>query len=48
MGRTQVWLTFDYDNTWNGKHYARKIVRPIFAEREHEIVVVTVYTYDEA
>lgn len=48
MGREQARLSLAYDRTWNGKHYARKIVRPIFAEREYEIIVVTVYTYYEA
>lgn len=47
-GRRQARLSLAYKQTWNGKHYARKVVRPIFVEREHEIVVVTVYTYYEA
>lgn len=36
---------FLFNADWNGKHYATKQVRPVFAEEETEIVVVTVYTY---
>ncbi|KPK50731.1 MAG: hypothetical protein AMK72_01450 [Planctomycetes bacterium SM23_25] len=44
-GRTECRLDFAFDGTWNGKSYATKQVRPIFAEEANEIVVVTVYTY---
>ena len=36
---------FTYSGEWNGKSYGTKQVRPIFVEEEHEIVVITVYTY---
>lgn len=34
-----------YDQDWNGKYYGTKRIRPIFEERDLEIVVITVYTY---
>ncbi len=36
---------FAYNTEWNRKVYKTKKVRPIFADKEHEIEVVTVYTY---
>lgn len=36
---------FAYEALWNGQHYARKRVRPVFVENPKEIVVVTVYVY---
>jgi len=36
---------FLFENEWNKRYYKVKQVRPIFAEEEAEIVVVTVYTY---
>jgi len=36
---------FPFKAEWNGKLYATKQVRPIFADEEHLIVVITVYTY---
>ena len=36
---------FPFGEEWNGKHYAFRRVRPIFAEENLEIVVITVYTY---
>lgn len=36
---------FPFDSKWNGKYYKTKRVRPIFEERDLEIVVITVYTY---
>jgi|HubBroStandDraft_1064217.scaffolds.fasta_scaffold213842_1 hypothetical protein len=36
---------FPFEALWNGQHYARKRVRPIFVERPEEIVVITVYVY---
>jgi hypothetical protein len=36
---------FPFDAHWNGRHYATKQVRPIFAEEPTELVMVTVYTY---
>jgi hypothetical protein len=36
---------FSFESLWNGQHYARKRVRPIFIEGREEIVVITVYVY---
>jgi hypothetical protein len=44
-GRWESSREFPYNSDWNGTFYARKRVRPIFAEEATEIVVVTVYTY---
>jgi len=35
----------DQHKEWNGRYYKSKVVRPIFTEKEDEIIVVTVYTY---
>ena len=45
MGRMECRKDFQFDQTWNGKRFATKQVRPIFVEEAVEIVVVTVYTY---
>ena len=34
-----------FKSDWNGKYYKNKRIRPVFEERELEIVVITVYTY---
>ncbi len=44
-GRFQASAEFPFGQTWNGKVYATKQVRPIFVETDVEIVVGTVYTY---
>jgi hypothetical protein len=44
-GRLECRKEFVLDALWNGRHYARKQVRPIFVEEPQEIVVVTVYVY---
>jgi hypothetical protein len=44
-GRIQCRKDFPCNGPWNGKQYATKQVRPIFAEEPDEIVVVTVYVY---
>ena len=44
-GRFEAAGEFVYNGDWNGTQYSMKRVRPIFAERADEIVVVTVYTY---
>ena len=44
-GRLECRKDYAYDAIWNKKHYRTKQVRPIFVEEEHEIIVVTVYTY---
>ena len=45
IGRQECSKEFAFGRYWNGKLYALKRVRPIFAEETIEIVVVTVYTY---
>jgi hypothetical protein len=45
QGRLECRKDFPYNGEWNGKHYATKQVRPIFADEPTEIVVVTVYVY---
>ena len=44
-GRFQYRHNFQYQDIWNGQHYAIKQVAPVVAERQNEIVVVTVYTF---
>jgi hypothetical protein len=44
-GRLQATREFPYGQTWNGRFYTTKQVRPVFVETDVEIVVVTVYTY---
>ena len=44
-GRLQCRKDFAYNQEWNGKAYKTKQVRPIFAEEDKEIVVITVYVY---
>ena len=45
LGRLKCKKDFLFENEWNKRYYKVKQVRPIFAEEEAEIVVVTVYTY---
>ena len=45
LGRLECKKDFLFENEWNKRYYKVKQVRPIFAEEEAEIVVVTVYTY---
>lgn len=45
LNRLECRKNFEFNNIWNGKHYKTKQVRPIFAEEEKEIVVITVYIY---
>lgn len=45
MERKQVEKVYYFGANWNGKLYQYKKVRPIFVEENHEIIVVTVYTY---
>ena len=44
-GRLECRKTFAFNAEWNGKYYATKQVRPVFADDPDEIVVVTVYVY---
>ncbi len=43
--RLQCRKDFPFGKEWNGKVYAIKRLRPIFIEKDIEIVVITVYTY---
>ncbi len=45
LGRLECRKDFAFGADWNGRRYATKQVRPIFVDEEHEIVVITVYTY---
>ena len=44
-GRFDCRHEFAFDADWNGRHYARKQVRPVFVDEPDAIVVVTVYVY---
>jgi len=44
-GRTQCSKDFEFNSTWNNRHYENKKVNAIFAAEETEIVVVTVCVY---
>jgi hypothetical protein len=45
LDRFECRKDFKFNDNWNKKYYKTKQVRPIFAEEENEIVVVTVYVY---
>jgi hypothetical protein len=45
QGRLECRKDFPYNAEWNGKHYATRQVRPVFADEPTEVVVVTVYVY---
>lgn len=45
LGRLECRKDFPFANAWNKKYYKTKQVRPVFVEKEAEIIVVTVYTY---
>jgi hypothetical protein len=46
LGRLDCRKDFPYNKDWNGKVFATKQVRPVFADEAGEIVVITVvYTY---
>ena len=44
-GRLICRQNFQYNGWWQGKRYAIKQVAPVIAEDQHEIVVITVYTF---
>ncbi len=44
-GRQECLMDFAFNKEWNEKHYTTKRVRPIFVEKDAEVVVVTVYVY---
>ncbi len=45
LGRLECKKDFIFENEWNKRYYKTKQVRPIFADEDDEIVVVTIYTY---
>jgi len=45
LNKLECHKDFVFNKTWNNKFYKTKQVKPIFAEEEREIVVVTVYVY---
>jgi len=45
LDRLECRKDFVFNKLWNNKSYKTKQVRPIFAERENKIVVVTIYVY---
>ena len=45
LGKLECRKDFVYNQDWNGKHYQTKQVRPIFAEEDKGIIVITVYVY---
>lgn len=45
MGRFECKKIFPYEKVWNKVYYKTKQIRPIFAEEEKEVVVITVYAY---
>ncbi len=45
LGRSECRMTTPFNRRWNDRLYATKTVRPIFAEEQESIVVVTVYVY---
>jgi len=45
LGRLDCRLDLPYNDSWNGKHYATRQIRPVFVAEPTEIVVVTVSTY---
>jgi hypothetical protein len=45
LNRLECRKDFVFNKLWNNKSYKTKQVKPIFAEEENEIVVITVYVY---
>ena len=45
LNRLECRKNFVFNQSWQGKYYKTKQVRPIFVEERNEIVVVTVYVY---
>lgn len=45
LDRLECRKDFEFNSIWNKKSYKTKQVRPIFAEENDEIFVVTVYVY---
>jgi len=45
LGRMECRKAFPFNAEWNGRRYATKEIRPIFAQEPTRLVVVTVYVY---
>ena len=45
LGKLECRKDFPFNAEWHDHYYATKQVRPIFAETDADIVVITVYTY---
>ena len=45
QNRTECRKRFRFDRMWNGVQYRYQEIRPIFVEKDDEIVVITVYAY---
>jgi len=43
--RLQYRYNFEYNSTWQNRHYAIKQVAPVIVEEAEEVVVITVYTF---
>lgn len=44
-GRLEGRYNFSFGQNWNEKFHSTKQVRPVFVEKEEELVVVTVYIH---
>ena len=44
-GREMCRLTLEFNRDWDGKYYNAQQVAPIIVEEDHQIVVVTVFTF---
>ena len=45
QGKVLCKRNFPFDSLWQGKRFAVKQVAPVIAEKEDEIVIVTVYVF---
>ncbi len=43
--RQECEMVIEFNGMWRGQFYRKKRVRPVFVEKDAEIVVVTVYCY---
>lgn len=43
--RQECEMVIEFNGMWRGKFYQKKKIRPVFVEKNTEIVVVTVYCY---
>ena len=44
-GRQAKERVFPYNATWQGRHFAQKMVRAIYVEERNRLVVLTLYVY---